>query len=77
MEQNAELVGTEPVAPMTQDKKMIMALGDMNKLYVKDLVYFFNLFLGYVSFIQIDGLQQLPHTITSTNLCIFAGKYNS
>ena len=53
MEQNAELVGTEPVAPMPLDKKMIMALGDMNKLYVKDLVYFFNLFLGYVSFIEI------------------------
>ncbi len=48
MEENAELVGTEPAAAVTDDKKT-MAMGDMNKLHVKDLVYFFNLYLGYVS----------------------------
>ena len=54
MEENAELIGTEPAAAVTDDKKT-MAMGDMNKLHVKDLVYFFNLYLGYVSLFYIFG----------------------
>ena len=42
LDEDLEAGGTDP-------DKSFVSNGEMNKSYVKDLVYFFNLYLGYVS----------------------------